>query len=100
MVHPDLKGGLDGKESSWNSGNLSSIPGLEASSGEGNGYLLQYSCLENFMDRGDWWAIVHRVAKSLTQLSNGHAHTHMERKASGEDECLEEKYNISYRIFK
>ena len=38
--------------------------------GEGNGTPLQYSCLENPMDRGTWWAAVHRVAKSWTQLSN------------------------------
>ena len=38
--------------------------------GEGNGTPLQYSCLENPMDRGAWWAAVHRVAKSWTQLSN------------------------------
>ena len=36
--------------------------------GGGYGYPLQYSCLKNSMDRGDWWAIVHRVAKSLTRL--------------------------------
>ena len=47
-----------------------SIPGLERSPGEGNGYLLQYSCLENPMDRGAWWATVHRVAKSWTWLSD------------------------------
>ena len=38
--------------------------------GEGNGNPLQYSCLENPMDGGAWWATVHRVAKSLTQLSD------------------------------
>ena len=38
--------------------------------GEGNGTPLQYSCLENPMDRGAWWAAVHRVAKSQTRLSN------------------------------
>ena len=42
--------------------------------GEGNGNLLQYSCLENLMDRGAWWATVHGVAKSQTQLSNQHFH--------------------------
>ena len=47
-----------------------SIPGLGRSPGEGNGYLLQYSCLENPMDRGAWWATVHRVAKSWTWLSD------------------------------
>ena len=40
------------------------------STGEGNGTLLQYSCLENPMDGGDWWAAVHGVAKSLTRLSD------------------------------
>ena len=46
----------------------SSIPGSGKISGEGNGNPLQYSYLENSMDRGDWWAIVHRVAKSRTRL--------------------------------
>ena len=40
--------------------------------GEGNGTLLQYSCLENLMDRGAWWAAVHGVARSRTQLSDFH----------------------------
>ena len=44
------------------------IPGLGRSPGEGNGNLLQYSCLENPMDRGAWQAIVHEVAKSQTGL--------------------------------
>ena len=43
-----------------------SIPGLGRSSGEGNGYLLQYSCLENSMDRGAWQATVHGVTESWT----------------------------------
>jgi len=46
------------------------IPGLGRSPGERNGNLLQYSCLENPMDRGAWWATVHGVAKSWTRLSN------------------------------
>ena len=46
------------------------IPGLERSPGEGNGNLLQHSRLENPVDRGAWQAIVHRVAKSWTQLSD------------------------------
>ena len=45
-----------------------SIPGLERSSGEGHGNPLQYPCLEKPMDRGAWWAMVHRVAKSWIQL--------------------------------
>ena len=43
---------------------------LERSPGEGNGYPLQYSCWDNSMDRGVWWATVHRVAKSQTRLSD------------------------------
>jgi len=50
------------------SGDLGSIPGLGSSPGEGNGYPLQYSCLENPMDRGAWWATVHGVTKSQTRL--------------------------------
>jgi len=44
----------DGKESACNAGDPGSIPGSEMSSGEENGYPLQYSCLENSMDRGAW----------------------------------------------
>ena len=47
-----------------------SIPGPGRSPGEENGNPLQYSCLENSMDRGAWWAAVLRIAKSQTQLSN------------------------------
>ena len=57
-------GGSDGKESICNAGDLGLIPGLERSPGDGNGNPLQYSCLENAMDRGAWWAIVHRVTES------------------------------------
>ena len=46
---------------------VGSIPGLGRSPGRGHGNLLQYSCLENPMDRGAWWATVHGVAKSWTQ---------------------------------
>ena len=63
-------GGSDGKESACNTGDPGLIPGLGRSPGEGNGNPLQYSCLENSMDRGAWWATVHGVAKSQTQLSN------------------------------
>ena len=50
-------GGSDGKESACNAGDLCSKPGSGRSPGEGNGYPLQYSCLENSMDRGAWWAM-------------------------------------------
>ena len=56
-------GGSDGKESTFNVGDLGWIPALGRSSGEGKGYPLQYSCLENFIDRGAWWAPVHGVAR-------------------------------------
>ena len=52
-----LWGSSDGKEAACNAGNLGLIPGLGRSPGEGNGNPLQYSCLENSMDRGAWWAI-------------------------------------------
>ena len=60
----------DGKESACNAGDLGLIPGSGRSPGEGNGYPLQCSCLENPMDRGAWWATVHGVAKSQTRLSD------------------------------
>ena len=49
-------------------GDTGLISGLERSLGRGNGNPLQYSCLGNPMDRGAWWATVHRVTKSQTQL--------------------------------
>ena len=60
-------GGSAGKESACNVGDLGSIPGLGRSPGEGKGYLLQYSGLENSMD-----CIIHGVAKSQTQLNDFH----------------------------
>ena len=66
----NFPGGSDGQESTCNAGNPGSIPGSGNSPGEGNGYPLQYSCLENSMDRGAWWATVHGVTKSQTGLSN------------------------------
>ena len=56
--------------SACNAGDLGSIPGLGRCPGEGNGNPLQYSCLENPMDRGAWWATVQGVAKSRTWLSD------------------------------
>ena len=52
------------------------IPGSGRSLGGGHGNLLQYSCLENPMGRGAWWATVHRVARSQTRLKQLHTHTH------------------------
>ena len=53
-----------------NAEDAGSVPESGRSSGEGNGNPLQHSCLGNPMDRGTWWAIVHGVAKSQTQLSD------------------------------
>ena len=64
-------GGSDGKVSACNAGDLGSISGLGRSPGEGKGYLLQYSGLENSKD-----CIVHGVAKSQTRLSDFHSLTH------------------------
>ena len=65
-------GGSAGKESTCNVGGLGLIPGLGRSPGEGNGYPLQYSGLENSMD-----CIVHGVAKRQTRLSDFHFHFHV-----------------------
>jgi len=51
---PDFPGGSDGKASAYNAGDLGLIPGEGRSSEEGNGNPVQYSCLENPMDRGSW----------------------------------------------
>ena len=58
------------KKSACNAGDPCSVPGSGRSPGEGHGNPLQFSCLENPMDRGAWRAAVHRVTKSQTQLSD------------------------------
>ena len=64
--HWDFSGGSDDKASAYNVGDWGSTPELGRSPGEGNGNPLQYSCLENPIDRGAWQATVHGVAKSQT----------------------------------
>ena len=84
VIYYDLLGlpcGLGGKESSCNEGDLGLIPGSGRSPGGGNVNLLQYSCLENYMDRGVWQATVHGVTKSdehslFVLVTNTHAYTH------------------------
>ena len=66
----NFPGCSDGKASVYNVGDLGSIPRSGRSPGEGNGNPVQYSCLENPMDGGAWWATVHGVAKSWTRLSD------------------------------
>ena len=62
-------GGSEGKASAYNAGDPGSIPGSGRSPEEEYGNPLEYSCLENPNDRGSWWAIVHGVTKSQTQLT-------------------------------
>ena len=63
MSSLSVPGGSVGKESVSNVGDLGLIPGLGISPGEGNDNPLQYSCLENSLDRGDWWATVYELAE-------------------------------------
>ena len=60
--------GSDGKESACNSGDLGSISGMGRFPGGGHGNPLQYSCLENPLDKGVWWATLYKVAKRRTGL--------------------------------
>ena len=84
-------GGLDGKASAHNAGDLGSIPGLERSPEEGNGNPLQYSHPGNPMDRGAWWATVHGVTKEsdMTQQLNNNNFLHRQSC------CLQTEYFIS-----
>ena len=68
-INKGFPGGSDGKESSCNAGDRGSIPGSGRSSEKGNGYPVQYSCLQNPTDRGAWQTTVHGITKSQTQLN-------------------------------
>ena len=73
MLQELLRGspcGSDGKETICSAGDLASISELGRSVGGGDGDPLQYSCLEDLMDRGAWWAAVYGVRKSQTRLSD------------------------------
>ena len=77
ILYMGFPGGSEVKVSACNAGDVGSIPGSGRSPGEGNVSPLQYSCLENPMDGGAWWATVHGVAKSRTRLSDfTHSLTH------------------------
>ena len=66
----DFSGSSEGKESTCSAGDLGLVSELGRSLGEGNGNPLQYSCLENSMDRGACWVAVHGVTSSWTRLSD------------------------------
>ena len=70
MEEKGFPGGSEVKASACNAGDLGSISGSGRYPREGNSNPVQYSCLENPMDRGAWWATVHGVAKSGTRLSD------------------------------
>ena len=83
-LHIYIYGGSAGQEPACqcrDARDAGSVPGLGRSSGEGNDNPLQYSCLENPMDRGAWQAVVHWVTKELdtTEYAHTHTHTHTHR---------------------
>ena len=72
ILRRSFPGGSISKETACNAGDLSSIPGSGRSPGEENGNPLQYSCLENSVDRGVWCVTIHGLTKSWTQQSDFH----------------------------
>ena len=92
MKAGDFPSGSDGKESASNAGNPVSITGSGRSPGEGGGYPLQCSCLENSMDRGAWWATVHTVTRNRTRLVKAQDPGTLEEKTMslGEKRCTEQ----------
>ena len=70
-----FSGGSDDKEFACNAGDLGSIPGLGRSPGGGHGNPFQYSCLENPMDRGAWWATIHGAAQNWMLLKQPSMHS-------------------------
>ena len=94
ILHLGFLGGSAGEEFAYNVGDLGSIPGLGRSPGEGNGYPLQYSGLENSMD-----CIVHGVPKSQTPLSDFHFHITLNSYSTIEANLLKE-VQIKNKIFK
>ena len=88
---------LSGKESTCQAGDTGSASGSGRSPGGGNGNPLPYSCLENPMNRGTWWATVHRVTNNWTRL-NGlsmHAHNSVPRRMAWLAKC---KLNLSHNL--
>ena len=88
FFHEGLPFGSDSRESSCNTGDPSSMPGLGRSPGERNGHPLQYSGLKNPMDRGAWWATVHGVTESDTKLKYLHEGS---QEADGAESNIQER---------
>ena len=82
---------------SGDTGGMGLIPGSGRSPGEGNGKHTSIFCLENSMDRGGWWALVHGAAKSQTQLSNS-THTHTGKLNKDQSLHLAEKCSSSNEL--
>ena len=91
-------GGSDGEESAYNAGDLGSVPGLGRSAGEGNGYPLHYSFLENPMDRGAWWATIHGVTKSQTRLKQLNVHTSWKQHEGFSHSGVAENQDLLWRL--
>ena len=87
VIENGFSGSSAGKESTCNAEDLDLIPGLGRSPGEGNGYPLQYSGLEDFMNSGAWQATVYEVAKSQTWLRDFHFILLHFRVNRSEDNC-------------
>ena len=79
---------LVSKESTCNAGDLGSIPGLGKFPGEGNGNLVQYSCLKNFMDRGAWWGVHGGLKESDMTECLAHTHTHSDARKKKRERFL------------
>ena len=95
----ELSWWLDNKESACNAGDPGSVSGSGRSLGKGNGYPLQYSCLENPVARGAWQAAIHGVEKSQTRLSTQHTHTHTSSCYSFGTRFLQYDVELQYLTF-
>ena len=92
-------GGSDSKESAYNVGDPGSVPGLGRAPGEGNGYPVQHSCLENPMDRKAWRPTVRGVTKSHRQITYTHTHTHTHTHTAVSECLVHTLWNVSLSTF-